>query len=106
MPVKKKPIKPMKLGTRVKFNLIYIRKRSMLGTEYPHRPKHLRTWESFSWDITEGVVVGVRTIWNGEKYTEEGVALFHAKESRRAYLIAFNLRDKPVLVPFNNPYEI
>lgn len=56
-------------------------------------------WEEHRWPGGEGVIVGKRTLSNGRaSWQEEGYTQYTIKETFIAYLIAYDLRRKPVHV--------
>jgi hypothetical protein len=71
------------------------------------RTQGKRYWEEVKCDTQKGVVVGSRTLWDGEVYTEhfdeeDGGGyhtIFMQDKHFTALLIAFAMNRKPVLVP-------
>lgn len=69
--------------------------------------QHLKVWKSEAWpgqpepEQRMGIVIGVRTLSNGENryhgYDDGGIE-YKQTETFTAYLIAHDLRRKPVLV--------
>lgn len=89
------------LGDRVKFS------RNLTRSSYPeidpraNRTRYIKRWKPSNFiDPREGVIVGKRTIWDGERYLigyDEGYT-FSPVSHQEAYLVAFDLRRKPVFV--------
>jgi hypothetical protein len=67
----------------------------------------LRWWQTQEHDERQGIVIGIRTLWDGDVYTEHldaedggGVSsTFTGREHKQAYLVAYALNRKPILVP-------
>jgi hypothetical protein len=87
----------VKLGTKVRYDA-----RRTLWRE--HLPSGNRRWSSQSYGSTqtprEGVIVGVRTLANGDvEYGGwDATTTFHPTEHFKAYLVAFDMRKNPVYV--------
>lgn len=90
----------IRLGSIVRFNYTLLRRSgSEPDPRRPSRRKYTRTWTPQLRAVREGVVVGVRSLANGEvEYLGEEGTVFSSTERFRAYLIAFDLYRKPVLV--------
>jgi hypothetical protein len=93
------------LGARVHFDYSDILRRA--SVELPHKHGHLsgrygKEWRKAQWgkrgDVRHGIIVGVRTLVNGESqwsYGDEPI-VFHPVTYFTAYLVAFDLRRKAV----------
>lgn len=88
------------LGARVEFTYTLHRKFRASA------PRSRKVWEHEAWpgqdepEARQGIIVGVRTLANGYLsggYWEEPTQ-FEASEHFRAYLVAFDVRRRPVLV--------
>ena len=92
-----------RLGQRVYFTGTVEKRRSglhVVKTEFVEAPLPTITDALRSRQVSEGVVVGYRTVMEGEtRYDYEDGASFRAKlgSGRRVWLIAFDLRRKPVM---------
>jgi hypothetical protein len=92
----------LKLGQRVKFTRPLHRVSKHLEGV---RGRYGKVWESVPGYIVkpvqqEGIIVGKRTLANGENgwWEEEVGTIFYPKERFTAFLIAFDMRRKPVFV--------
>lgn len=93
----------LKLGQKVKFNKILIRKTShdLEGKYKRYVRKKIWILKNFSEKDTEGILIGIRTLYNGELY-DSGLGVgFKSRRHFRAYLIAYSVNRKPVFVPVN-----
>lgn len=88
----------MKLGQKVKFSKVLVRKRS---TELDKRGfrEYWRRWHESEIQPTEGIVTGVRNLRNGvvEYIHDEGYD-FMPTEKFNAYVVSFSLHRRPVFV--------
>lgn len=97
------------LGERITFTHS-LHRRSGWGEHFGTRPGHRKAWEPrpASWLIRQaenlhGIVVGIRTLSNGHVTYgdwEDGGHVYHADKdgSFTAYLVAYDVRRKPVYV--------
>lgn len=89
----------MNLGDRVTFSRVLRRHSEYPGAAASRR--HMKVWRpTLTFKHQEGIVVGERTLSNGEVYwhgPDDG-AEYRLKETLKAYLVAYDLRRKPVLV--------
>lgn len=95
----------MKLGDRVTFTRTLSRRGVDVLDRERGRRRFRREWSSEEYpgqpepEPREGIVVGVRTLADGSvDYSYEEPAVFVADRRFRAYLIAFSVHRKPVLV--------
>jgi len=85
------------LGQAITFTATYVRRSE--GNK--------RRWQQYSHEDRKGIIVGCRTLWDGEVHTEyfdaEDGGGYHStfmQDSHKpAFLVAFALNRKPVLVP-------
>ena len=64
--------------------------------------KHIKYWFKLPFK-TEGVVIGFRTLTNGENHIGEyGETYYCAKEHFKVALIVFNQFKNPIYVPLNS----
>lgn len=89
------------LGDRVKFSRNLQRSSYAELDPRSNRTRYIKRWKPSNFiHPREGVIVGKRTIWDGERYLigyEEGYS-FLPVSHQEAYLVAFDLRRKPVFV--------
>jgi hypothetical protein len=83
------------LGQPVTFTATLERRKKLLN----------RSWHEVECEERKGVVVGTRTLWDGdierEEAEEEGTYYkwFNPSTHHNAFLVAFALNRKPILVP-------
>lgn len=63
-------------------------------------------WEPMKMPLTEGVIVGRRTLSQGEYEPMEWLGLYHPSEYFDVYLIAYDIRKNPVYVPIENAIPV
>lgn len=94
----------IEFGQRVQFTWTLHRKRS---SEHDSRGRwyHMHRWVCQRWETepepkpTEGIVIGVRTLADGTvTHNYDSGSEFKPTRHFRAYLIAYDMRRKPVLV--------
>lgn len=93
-----------RLGAPVTFDMADVlgRYSDALPSGHPARSGYLKRWKPNPYyrrgDTRTGVIVGVRTLVNGYatwQYSDEPI-IFYPEEHFTAYLVAFDLRRKPV----------
>ena len=91
-----------KLGQRVTFSTRLMRRVKYWGSDTEHFDKFWSTLDRLREPLPggEGVIVGKRTLSNGNTHWLEGdgVTLYEAKEHFQAYLIVTSLRSAPIHV--------
>lgn len=91
----------MQFGDKIQITHILKRKREYKKHpkwEYPTNIEH-KTWISISHSQSEGIVIGKRTLFNGYCiYDKEAGNIFHPEETIQAYLVALDMKRKPVYV--------
>lgn len=86
-----------KLGEKIIFNSILVRKSKWDQEKYAFK----KEWQPKETKEQVGIVVGLRTIQNGLSHPEEHGYIFSPKEYLKAYLVSYNMKNKPVLVLVN-----
>jgi hypothetical protein len=81
-------------------------KRVTKREKYPSKSE-LKTWVEAPCKEREGIVVGTRTLWNGNYETEDDPtdgpsSYFVFQQPVPALLVAFALSRKPVLIPLTS----
>ena len=92
----------MELGEKVRFRTMLVRQREQRATGGPQRATSWKVWTSraISDDWVEGVIVGRRTLVDGELISDSEVGnQFLGRHWFPAYLVSYALNRKPVLVP-------
>lgn len=78
-----------------------VRVKAILERRYEHIPNsgNDKFWKSILCVPKQGWIIGIRTLSNGRCFfePEEGWK-YSSKEHFQAYLVVFNIREKPVLV--------
>lgn len=93
----------MHFGETVLFTEVYKRMRSHRQKGYSPLYTKTREWIPFvEQKPRKGIVIGKRTLFNGDVYIEDGTMMFESTSSLQAYLVATDMKHKPVLVPVNN----
>lgn len=92
----------LKFGDRILITNKLVRKQKQgtyQRTGYP-RNVTLKVWDQQPlMKLTEVLVIGKRTLWNGEKWWEEEAGYqFNPKEKVSAYLVAEKMSRKPYYV--------
>jgi hypothetical protein len=92
----------VKLGEQVHFDYSDILRRQSV-TPYDTRQPMRKEWRKTQWgkrgDVRHGLIVGVRTLSNGViKWNYEEPIQFYPDLHFTAYLVAFDLRRKPVFL--------
>lgn len=94
------PIGEVKLGTRVQFS-VYIERKfgDAMRNEFGYFLGYKKFWKLIPGKIQEGIVVGIRNLSDGRtERVPEGQDGYYIEKSFKAYLIATDLRRKPVFV--------
>lgn len=82
----------LKFGDRIQFDVRFNRVRHWQGQE------DWRIWVLKVVPQATGIVIGRRTIWNGEVDHLDRLG-FQFSDSVPAYLVAINMADNPILIP-------
>jgi hypothetical protein len=91
----------VRLGERVHFDYSDILRRQSVTLAANSSSRYGKVWRKTAWgkrgDVRHGVIVGVRTLSNGTItwFSDEPI-VFHPELYFTAYLVAFDLRRKPV----------
>lgn len=93
----------LKLGHPIEFSATLLR----VTEKEPHVSTEKKFWREVSCQAQRGIVVGTRTLWNGrlewdsdgDEYSSWEFSFFVFEEPVPAFLVAFALNRKPVLVP-------
>jgi hypothetical protein len=94
-------VKPIRLGERVHFDYSDILRRQSVTLAAKSSSRYGKVWRKTAWgkrgDVRHGVIVGIRTLSNGTItwFSDEPI-VFHPELYFTAYLVAFDLRRKPV----------
>lgn len=82
------------LGEKIKITSKLVRKASYRRSEESSINTRIKEWEEFPIAETEVVVVGIRTLWDGSTFYEEG-NIFVPEKHFRALSVVENLNNKP-----------
>lgn len=87
----------LKLGQQISFSKVLIRK----DLSHPdNRFRRLKKWQEQVVKEQSGIVIGKRTLSNGEKeWDSEAGYMYEGKEYFPALLVATSLNSKPVYIP-------
>lgn len=88
----------VKLGDKITFTHTLIRKRDTVRNNVSPYPDRLRAWEKKNHHIKRGIIIGIRRLSNGKIIGYNEDRCFMPKEYFLAYLVAYDLRKKPVYV--------
>lgn len=96
----------IEFGQRVWFSQTYKRKwesRKIPNDEFG-RSEAWKVWQTFSSIQTkEGIIIGKRTLSNGINHWDPDAGnMYESKDFFPAYLVAYDMKQKPVLVPIDN----
>jgi hypothetical protein len=94
----------MHFGETVLFTHVYKRMRSHRQDGQSPNFIKIREWVPFHLRTPKkGVVIGKRTLFNGDvRYEYDDGWMFESTSSLQAYLIATDMKHKPVLVPIDS----
>lgn len=86
------------LGQKVRFSIHLERDWRVPTGENAWGRFAMKVWQAVAGPIREGIVVGVRTLSNGKRDMGEDYANYTAKEHFKAYIVAYDMRRKPMMV--------
>ena len=94
----------LKLGQKVSFNMYYVRFQKSIPNKWGNYGRNrYKFWKKIPCDKKEGIIIGLRTLSNGETYydSEEGYT-YGRTETVFAVLVAISLRYSIIKVPLED----
>lgn len=93
----------MELGVRVAYDIVFERKVEYVSKAF--NDQKIKTWIRSKRPMREGLLIGLRTIFDGVSTWEgndEGWSWEDGRHPHNAALVIWHLRRKPDLVPFDS----
>lgn len=88
----------IKLGQPISFSIVFVRREEWKKGEYLTTRR--KVWGHKQVSETTGIIIGKRTLSNGNTHHDsEAGWMYAADEYFPAYIVAFDLKRSPVLVP-------
>jgi hypothetical protein len=95
----------LKLGQKVSFDTVYLRFSKSVKSKHCEwtRTRRYKYWKKYHCDKKEGIVVGLRTLSNGETHYDCEDGYYYTRtESVPAVLVSISLRYSILKVPLED----